>query len=169
MVKPAVTLICLCLMFGQAVADKGHIELTALLASSTIEKQFSFSAYSPIQPRPRMQLYGGMELAWLQINRNDDFLFNARALLGVTNGQQLAPFVEIGTNLLDLLILTGGDRRDCSQDQCDPDIDIKAGFRYRLNPRYSIAIFYQGIHFGNFHDRLTGEHDIVGANFGLHF
>ncbi len=165
----AVTLALCCAPFA-AQPDQGHIELTSLLNSKTLERQFSFSAYSPVRTgRRRLQMYGGMELAWFQINRNDDFLFNARVLLGVTNGQRLAPFAEIGTNLLDLLSLTSGDTRDCSQDQCDPDIDIKAGFRYRLDSRFSLSLFYQAIHFGNFHDRLTGNHDIVGASFGLHF
>ena len=164
----AVSILLCCTPFA-AQTDQGHIELTSLLNSETLVKQFSFSAYSPITARPKMQLYGGMELAWFQINLNDDFLFNARVLLGVTNGQQLAPFVEIGTNLLDLLSITSGEARDCSQDQCDPDIDIKAGFRYRLDSQFSLSLFYQAIHFGAFHDRLTGDHDIVGASFGLHF
>jgi hypothetical protein len=162
----AILLICTGL---PAPADTGHVEYTTLLNSDSVNNMHSFGAYSPVTRSGNMQVYAGLELAWFKLDSNDDFTFTPRISIGVTTGRMFAPFVEIGTNLLDLLTLMDNEARDCNQQACDPDFFIKAGFSIRLNHELSLAVFYQGIHFGGFTDILTGDHDIFAASIGLHF
>lgn len=147
-------------------ADRGRIEITTLAASDTVDKLHSFSSYSSIEPVDAWQLYGGMELAWIRLESADDLVFNPRVLLGFMPGSRVSPFIEMGTNLADLLDLLSGDTRDCSQDQCNPDVDLKLGLRIGLDEHFTLGLFYQAIHFGDFHDLLEGDHDIYGINLG---
>ncbi len=157
---------------GEAiVGDNGHIEYSTLIQSDSMQDLHSFSAYSPLQARRQrsLSIYAGMELVWYQLTGQQDYIFNTRIFLGVTGRQRLSPFAELGSNLVNLIVFDEHEGRNCSNDSCDPDIDIKLGLKYRLNTHFSAGFFYQGIHFGNFHDRLTGNHNVVGAFFGLHF
>lgn len=168
MMRFAILLLVMCIQFSVR-ADQGRIEYTTLLNSDSMHNMHSFSAYSPVHSSGSFQYYGGLDLVWYQLNADSDFIFSPRVLLGITTAYTVAPFIEFGTNLIDLVDLLDGEARDCSKDQCNPDADIKAGLKITLSSQFSVGIFYQGIHFGGFHDTLTGDHDIYGANIGLHF
>lgn len=164
------TFICFFACTVTGFADKGRFEYNTTLNSDSVERIHSVIAYSPLAGRSTLRSYGGLELAWVKLNNDVDFRFNSRVFLGISTTNTVAPFIEIGTNLVDLVDLFSGENRDCSQqDQCDPDGDIKAGLRLSIHPQFYISAYYQGIHFGGFHDNLTGNHNIYGASVGLQF
>ncbi len=161
-------LLLLCTL-TDARADKGHIEYTALLNSDTMHNMQSFSSYSKVLDNSSIQMYGGLELVWYQLNPADDFEFNPRVFIGATTGDTIAAFAEVGSNLVGLLEYFNGESRDCTQVDCTPDFSIKTGMRIRIYSQFSISLFYQRINFGDFHDRLTGNHRLYGASIGLHY
>ena len=164
------TSILLTVYAADSLADKGRIEYNTTLNSDTVTRIHSVIAYSRLMGNSTIKSYGGLELAWIQLDNDTDFRFNTRVLLGLSTHSRFAPFVELGTNLIDLVDLFSGEARDCSQqDECDPDGDIKVGLRVAINPTFYISSYYQGIHFGGFHNRLSGNHNIYGASIGLQF
>ena len=156
-------------VFPAQAANNGHVEYSALLNSPGLQGLHSLSAYSPRSRYARLHYYSGMELAWYQPDSSAGFVFNPRVLLGLTAGRNLAPFVEVSTSLLNLLEITSGEVRDCNQSPCDPDIGIRAGLRMQLHSQFSVVLFYQAIHFGNFNSNISGDHRMLGAGIGIHF
>jgi len=160
---------------GIAAAETGRIEYSGLLNSTTLESVHSFSLYSPVNTRKTVRPYGVADLLWLRPDKNAEYEFNFRIALGFTSGGDLAPFFEVGTSLLDLLILLDNSDDDedriCddTQGNCDFDVDAKLGLRYRIDREICVNVYYQRLHLGHFENKLQGNFDIVGLGIGYTF
>ncbi len=160
---------------ASAARDNGHVEYHSLINSTSFDNLHSVGFYSPVQSGDAtLQVYGVAELSWYSLETDPDYEFNFRVAIGLTSGHTIAPFVEIGTNILDLLYLGSRDEDDtvCDRNQgddCDADIDVKLGLRYRFTPKVSASLYHQRLHFSDFQETLAGNRQLTGISLGYHF
>lgn len=169
--QSALFLVLLFVVLTSHARDSGYIEYSTRLLSNTVDTMQSIAISSPVNARRAgPNIYGSIELIWYRFAGDDNTLFNARVAMGLSNHWRLAPFVEIGTNLVDFLTLwSDNSLRDCTETPCDPDIDIKAGVRWRINKQASLGVYYQRINFGDYNAILIGNHSLAGATIGWLF
>ncbi len=161
---------CLLLASTASIAsNNGRFEYSNIIQSDNMLAMQSFSLYSAIARGAGVEPYVGAELVWYKLQSDQQYYFNSRVFIGLASGYRLTPFIEVGTNLIDFLILNSADNNTCDPSPCDRDADVKAGLRFNMDERLSIGVFYQRLHFGRFQDILTGNHEIIGASVGLEF
>jgi opacity protein-like surface antigen len=166
------TLLLSCFGFAPtSLALSSLIEFSKRSSSDTLRDVSALGFYSFYTPQHDYALYAGIELAQFEPISPDESDTTTRVKMGISGISTFAPYAEVGTSLFDFLFnASNKDTDPCTEEKnCNPDYLYRVGLRINLESRLSLGLFYEGISFGDFQEKLTGTHNYTGATLGVRF
>lgn len=155
----------------QANSANSYIEYSKMLHSDTLRAVNTLGFYTIFNQRRDHQYYAGIDLALFEANTASNNDLATRLAIGVSGTATLAPYAEIGTGLLDLLVRNNDSAQACDSTQrsCSADLYFRAGLRINATNHLSVGVFYEGVRFGRYQDELIGSHGYTGVNIGVRY
>ena len=158
--------------YAVAADESVFLEASKSRRSETLGDIYTFGIYGVLEENTYYNTYAGMQFMFLDDNDlggNDSAI---KLLIGQELAGPIAPFYEIGTDLIGFVTLLNGNRQThtCRDEQhCSIDFFFRIGLRIKLADTISLGIFHENIDFGHFHENVSGEHRYVGSSLAIHF
>jgi len=153
-----------------ASENNSFAEYTQSLDASTFEKIKTIGLFARSYYDHGEIVYGGLQFSHFEPKNSADSSGLYRVLIGVTTAGRVAPYLEIGTDILGLFTSSNNRQVNCGNvNNCRIDGFLKVGVRLRFQYAYTIGVFHESIAFSNNHRSLKGDHDYTGMSIGYHF
>jgi len=162
--------LCLCVNSVAARNTDSRIELSHSTVSNTFESVTAIGLYSSLSKKRNTGAYVGIQIVAFEFSstENSDAIF--RFMIGGQYPGRISPFIEIGTDVIGIIILADDQEKNCQDDsQCRVDVFAKVGIKLQISKELSIGIFHESLSFGDFHEKLNGDHSYTGGSLSIHF
>ena len=163
-------LACMLLPVAPAYSQKSFIEYSMLSTSDTLHKVNTLGFYNVFSHKRNYSYYAGLDFALFEPKDALDNELDPRIVIGISGVDTIAPYAEVGIGLYDTLFRGKEDSQSCSdENDCEPDVHFRVGLRIRAINNVSFGVFYEGVSFGDFQDRLSGAHSYTGTSISVKF
>lgn len=147
-----------------------YIEFTQSIDSITFDSIKTVGLFFRKRIKNGGFVYGGLQFSNFEFLNSSTTSGIFRVIFGTTTNGTIAPFAEIGTNIIGILIISSDNQTNCgNENRCRIDGIFKAGLRIHIQNTFTLGLFHEIISFDGNHSLLRGDHNYTGVGIGYLF